>query len=76
MPQVDPEGRRTIGVITKLDLMDKGTDATDILLGHVLPLRLGYVGVVNRSQEDIRNNKSIEHAREQEWVWMEKSPYR
>ena len=30
---VDPEGSRTLGVITKLDLMDKGTDATEMLTG-------------------------------------------
>ena len=29
--EVDPEGLRTIGVITKLDLMDQGTHAKDIL---------------------------------------------
>lgn len=35
----------------KLDIMDRGTDARNFLLGKVVPLRLGYVGVVNRSQE-------------------------
>ena len=48
--EVDPEGMRTIGVLTKLDLMDQGTDAKDILENKLLPLRRGYVGVVNRSQ--------------------------
>ncbi|XP_020963774.1 dynamin-related protein 3A-like [Arachis ipaensis] len=47
----DPDGNRTIGVITKLDIMDRGTDARNLLLGKVVPLRLGYVGVVNRCQE-------------------------
>ncbi|MQL78741.1 hypothetical protein Taro_011153 [Colocasia esculenta] len=47
----DPDGSRTIGVITKLDIMDRGTDARNFLLGNIIPLRLGYVGVVNRSQE-------------------------
>lgn len=58
----DPEGNRTIGVITKLDIMDRGTDARNLLLGKVIPLRLGYVGVVNRSQEDIQMNRSIKDA--------------
>ncbi|OIT04443.1 PREDICTED: dynamin-related protein 3B-like [Nicotiana attenuata] len=58
----DPDGYRTIGVITKLDIMDRGTDARNFLLGKVIPLRLGYVGVVNRSQEDIRTNRSIKDA--------------
>ncbi|EFJ35472.1 hypothetical protein SELMODRAFT_404911 [Selaginella moellendorffii] len=52
---VDPDGSRTIGVVTKLDIMDRGTDARSILLGTVIPLRLGYVGVVNRSQEVFRS---------------------
>ncbi|XP_075109505.1 dynamin-related protein 3A isoform X2 [Nicotiana tabacum] len=60
--EVDPTGTRTIGVITKLDIMDKGTDAKNFLLGKVIPLRLGYVGVVNRSQQDINNKRSIEEA--------------
>ncbi|KAL9174441.1 hypothetical protein ABFS82_02G053000 [Erythranthe guttata] len=58
----DPDGYRTIGVITKLDIMDRGTDARNFLLGKVIPLRLGYVGVVNRSQEDIQMNRSIKDA--------------
>jgi dynamin 1-like protein len=39
--EVDPEGLRTIGVLTKIDLMDEGTDVIDILAGRVIPLRLG-----------------------------------
>ncbi|KAI3827903.1 hypothetical protein L1987_01992 [Smallanthus sonchifolius] len=58
----DPDGYRTIGVITKLDIMDRGTDASSFLLGKVIPLRLGYVGVVNRSQEDIMRNRTIKDA--------------
>ncbi|XP_052205224.1 dynamin-related protein 3A-like isoform X2 [Diospyros lotus] len=58
----DPDGYRTIGVITKLDIMDRGTDARNFLLGKVIPLRLGYVGVVNRCQEDIMLNRSIKDA--------------
>uniref|UniRef100_A0A3Q1GKE7 Interferon-induced GTP-binding protein Mx n=1 Tax=Acanthochromis polyacanthus TaxID=80966 RepID=A0A3Q1GKE7_9TELE len=57
--EVDPQGMRTIGVITKLDLMDEGTDAKDILENKLLPLRRGYIGVVNRSQKDIDGKKDI-----------------
>ncbi|XP_063051357.1 dynamin-1-like [Engraulis encrasicolus] len=57
--EVDPQGLRTIGVITKLDLMDEGTDARDILENKLLPLRRGYIGVVNRSQKDIDGKKDI-----------------
>ncbi|XP_073941440.1 dynamin-1 shibire isoform X5 [Choristoneura fumiferana] len=57
--EVDPQGLRTIGVITKLDLMDEGTDARDVLENKLLPLRRGYIGVVNRSQKDIDGRKDI-----------------
>ncbi|CAN1811685.1 Dynamin-related protein 3B [Linum perenne] len=57
----DPDGE-TIGVIAKLDIMDRGTDARNMLLGKVVPLRLGYVGIVNRSQEDIKLNRTLRDA--------------
>lgn len=60
--QVDPQGKRTIGVLTKLDLMDHGTNALEILSGRVYPLKLGFIGVVNRSQHDIQKNKSLADA--------------
>lgn len=41
-------GRRTLAVVTKLDLMDAGTDAMDVLMGRVIPIKLGIIGVVNR----------------------------
>ena len=56
---MDPDGLRTIGVVTKLDLMDQGTDARDILENRLMPLRRGYIGVVNRSQKDIDGKKEI-----------------
>lgn len=38
---MDPQGLRTIGVLTKLDLMDEGTDAREILENRVFTLRRG-----------------------------------
>ena len=64
--EVDPDGLRTIGVLTKLDLMDKGTDARDILDNKQIPLLRGYIGVVNRSQKDIDNSKQIQEALDDE----------
>eukprot|EP00002_Diphylleia_rotans_P037150 TRINITY_DN8275_c0_g1_i1.p1 TRINITY_DN8275_c0_g1~~TRINITY_DN8275_c0_g1_i1.p1 ORF type:complete len:603 (+),score=120.75 TRINITY_DN8275_c0_g1_i1:82-1890(+) len=60
--QVDPQGKRTVGVLTKIDLMDKGTDCLEILQGKVYNLQLGFIGVVNRSQEDINRAKPIRDA--------------
>ena len=63
---VDPQGRRTLGVLTKLDIMDAGTNALDILTGRVYPLKLGFIGVVNRSQQDIISEKSMTDALDSE----------
>ncbi|ODV84465.1 hypothetical protein CANARDRAFT_29012 [[Candida] arabinofermentans NRRL YB-2248] len=60
--QVDPQGKRTVGILSKLDLMDHGTNALDILTGKVYPLKLGFVGVVNRSQQDISVNKGLDES--------------
>lgn len=72
--EVDPEGQRTIGVLTKIDLMDTGTDVVDILAGRIIPLRLGYVPVVNRGQRDIENNKRIDLALKAEKEFFENHP--
>ncbi|CAG8249824.1 unnamed protein product [Penicillium olsonii] len=69
--EVDPEGQRTIGVLSKVDLMDDGTDVVDILAGRIIPLRLGYVPVVNRGQRDIENKKPIAYALENEKNFFE-----
>lgn len=45
--------RTPAGVLTKLDIMDRGTDAAHILRNAHIPLRLGYIGVVLRAQADI-----------------------
>lgn len=75
--EVDPEGSRTIGVLTKVDLMDQGTDVVDILAGRIIPLRLGYVPVVNRGQRDIDQNKKITAALDHEKEFFENhSSYR
>nr|XP_056703729.1 dynamin-1-like protein isoform X2 [Euleptes europaea] len=70
--EVDPDGRRTLAVITKLDLMDAGTDAMDVLMGRVIPVKLGIIGVVNRSQLDINNKKSVVDSIRDEYAFLQK----
>lgn len=72
--QVDPDGVRTIGILTKIDLMDRGTDALDMLNGKLVPLRRGFIGVVNRSQADINENKNIHDARADEKKFFQTHP--
>lgn len=69
--EVDPYYQRTIGVITKIDLMDHGTDAVDILSNKIFPLKLGYIGVVLRSQKDSKNKKPIQEALNSETEFFE-----
>lgn len=71
--EVDPDGNRTLAVCTKLDLMDHGTDALDILYGRVIPVKLGIIGVMNRSQLDINNKKSIQAALRDEALFFQKN---
>lgn len=58
---VDPKGDRTVGVLTKIDIIDKGTETEilKILNNEVHFLKLGWIAVVNRSQKDIDSNKPI-----------------
>ena len=46
--------------------MDAGTNALDILTGRTYPLKLGFVGVVNRSQQDINDDLGLDEARKKE----------
>ncbi|XP_065422224.1 dynamin-1-like protein isoform X11 [Chrysemys picta bellii] len=70
--EVDPDGRRTLAVITKLDLMDAGTDAMDVLMGRVIPVKLGIIGIVNRSQLDINNKKNVADSIRDEYAFLQK----
>ena len=64
--QLDPQGARTIGVLTKIDIMDHGTNAKNMLEGKDVPLLHGYVGVKNRSKQDIIDQISVDEAKEKE----------
>ena len=63
---LDPTGERTIGVLTKIDIMDLGTNAAKILKNNEIHLKLGYIAVKNRSQQDITNGMKVKEALEQE----------
>ncbi|CAK9144938.1 unnamed protein product, partial [Ilex paraguariensis] len=81
--EVDPTGERTFGVLTKLDLMDKGTNALDVwvlsimfkvLEGRAYRLQHPWVGIVNRSQADINKNVDMIVARRKEQEYFDSSP--
>ena len=62
------------GVLTKLDLMDPGTDACDVLQNKVIPLRKGYIGVVNRGQLDVESDLCIKDGLEKERHFFRNHP--
>jgi vacuolar protein sorting-associated protein 1 len=71
---LDPKGIRTVGVITKIDIMDRGTNAKRMIMNQEVQLRLGYVGVKNRAQEDIINQMSVKDAIEKENAYFNSHP--
>jgi replication fork clamp-binding protein CrfC len=72
--KVDPERKRTFGVVTKIDIMDKGADAMEHLSGKKYSLDLGFIGVKCRSQEDNKNNKLISEALKDEKEYFMNHP--
>ena len=61
--ECDTEGKRTIGILTKLDLMNEGTDITNYLENRVskdLQLKLGYFGIKNRNKVEMGSLNAIE----------------
>jgi dynamin 1-like protein len=72
---VDPEGKRTVGVLTKLDLLHSAADrerVANVLENKTKRLELGYFGVVSRSQDDFQTN-SQQSTREEEKLLAEPS---
>lgn len=70
---VDPHGERTIGVLTKIDIMDEGTNALDAIRGKIYRLKLGFIPVICRSQRDILEGKQIKEALRAEQIWFKSS---
>ncbi|KAF1391317.1 hypothetical protein PFLUV_G00040870 [Perca fluviatilis] len=66
--EVDPGGERTLGILTKPDLVDKGTEETVVATVHneVIPLTKGYMIVRCRGQKDITDKLSLTEAIERE----------
>lgn len=56
----DPKGERTIGVLTKPDLVDRGAEeeVLAVLRNERKPLKLGYVLVKNRGQAELASSAS------------------
>ena len=72
--EIDKSGSRTLGVLTKLDIMDAGTDARKALMNEEIPLKLGYVGVKNRSKQDLIDKIPMAEASRKEREFFKSHP--
>ncbi|XP_005952305.1 interferon-induced GTP-binding protein Mx [Haplochromis burtoni] len=75
--QVDPEGERTLGILTKPDLVDKGTEENvlEIVHNEVIHLNKGYMIVRCRGQKEITEKVSLTEALEKEEMFFKDHPY-
>lgn len=75
--KVDPNGDRTVGVLTKVDIIDKGTEENicKILNNEDYKLKLGWIAVQNRSQKDIDANKPINQHLKDELMFFNTHEY-
>ncbi|KAL2081403.1 hypothetical protein ACEWY4_023256 [Coilia grayii] len=66
--KVDPEGQRTLGILTKPDLVDKGAEegVVSIINNKVITLKKGYMLVKCRGQQDINDKMPLAKALEKE----------
>ena len=64
--EIDKDGSRTLGILTKLDIMDEGTDVQKTILNEEIELKLGYVGIINRSKKDLDNKLPMEEIAKKE----------
>ncbi|XP_033481506.1 interferon-induced GTP-binding protein Mx-like [Epinephelus lanceolatus] len=75
--EVDPDGERTLGILTKPDLVDKGTEETVVKVVHneVIPLKKGYMIVRCRGQQEITDKVSLNEALEREKAFFKDNAY-
>ncbi|XP_008066755.1 interferon-induced GTP-binding protein Mx1-like, partial [Carlito syrichta] len=75
--EVDPEGDRTIGILTKPDLVDKGTEdqIVDVARNLVCHLKKGYMIVKCRGQQEIQDQLSLSEALQREKAFFEDHPH-
>ncbi|XP_030059681.1 interferon-induced GTP-binding protein Mx3 [Microcaecilia unicolor] len=75
--EVDLNGERTLGILTKPDLIDKGTEnyVMKIMSNSVIPLKKGYKIVKCRGQQDISDSLSVKDAIQKEESFFKDHKY-
>ncbi|KAG5851541.1 hypothetical protein ANANG_G00052780 [Anguilla anguilla] len=75
--EVDPSGQRTLGVLTKPDLVDKGTEETVVntVNNLIVTLKKGYMMVKCRGQQEINDSLTLEEAIRKERAFFRDHPH-
>eukprot|EP00466_Bigelowiella_natans_P015410 jgi/Bigna1/92655/estExt_fgenesh1_pm.C_470007 len=75
--KADEKGERTVGVLTKMDLVEEATedDVLNVLNNSRKPLYHGYFAVMNRAQKTLNEGKSLKDARRDEKEWFERNKH-
>lgn len=72
--EVDPRGERSLGCLTKIDIMNRGDNARNILLNKEVELKYGFVGIKNRNNQDVIDNKPVSKSLDEEKAYFSQSP--
>ena len=74
--EVDPYFTRTLGVISKVDLVENYLEFVNIIKNNVYPLKYGYIGVTCRTSKENLNNKSLDNQiKDEEDIYKEINEY-
>ncbi|XP_038201953.1 interferon-induced GTP-binding protein Mx1-like isoform X2 [Arvicola amphibius] len=75
--EVDPDGDRTIGILTKPDLVDRGAEdkVVDVVRNLVFHLKKGYMVVKCRGQKDIQRQMNLAEALKMEQAFFKGHPH-
>ncbi|KAL1305821.1 hypothetical protein AAFC00_003983 [Neodothiora populina] len=77
--KVDPEGKRTVGIITKPDLINEGSETRIALLAKnqdTTKLKLGFFLLKNPTPKELEQRLDLHERRRRELAFFQNSPWR
>ena len=77
--EFDPKGERTIGILTKIDLMNTGNNVENYLTGNIskdLTLKYGYYAIKNRNKQEMETMNIFEGIKSEESYFKSTAPYK
>lgn len=68
----DKNGERTLCALTKVDLVDRGSDIRNTMANEDVPLKYGYIAVKGRSSADMKAKVTVAEGLKKEDQYFEK----